>query len=705
MARWRWIGDASMRLRERAEQFSLFAGPLLLLVSGASMMWWSWGKWPDIVVDFGKEIYIAWQLAAGKTLYTDIAYFNGPLSPYLNSLWFSLFGVSFRTLAVCNIGIAALILAMLYRFLTTIASRIAATAAGLVFILLFAFGQFTVIGNYNYVCPITHEMNHGMALSLAAILFLSRYHTSHRVVWIAASGLALGLVFLTRAEFFVAAAAASLVGITLILRAERPGQRRRLALCACFLIPALAAPAIAFLVLSGWMSAGEALLGTLGNWPSVLRGEVTRLPFYRRGMGIDHPLANAARMLVWTFGYAALFGPIAVLAMRVRRSSRWSFALAVGGFVAVAGSLIFAGNAVAWENVARPLPLIMLGLMVVASSSAGPGVGRPANDRSSAIESAARLGKDPGAGLAARSSELWPVAVPTSRAMPVGNRSPALGSSGAGPTVSSLEPRSVSVPRSQTMPLGNRPLVLGAPGAGAGRAQPPSVLLLTLAVFALALLLKIVLHARIYHYGFAHAMPATLLTVAGLVEWLPAWIDRKGGSGAIFRTASLGAIFALTVFYLEGNADLFAKKTYQVGTGSDTILADERGRFAGEVLGELARRARPSDTLAVLPEGAMLNYLSRHRNSTPYPILMPTEMTMFGEDRLLAAFRAQPPDYIALVHRDTSEFGVPFFGRDYARRINSWITDAYDPVFQAGATPFRDTRFGILLLRRRTSSP
>ena len=120
-----------------------------------------------------------------------------------------------------------------------------------------------------------------------------------------------------------------------------------------------------------------------------------------------------------------------------------------------------------------------------------------------------------------------------------------------------------------------------------------------------------------------------------------------------------------------------------------------------ETLAELARRARPSDTLAVMPEGGFLNYLSRLANSTPYPILMPTEMTMFGEDRILDGFRAHPPDFVALVHRDTSAFAVRFFGRDYATRIYAWVADAYEPVFLAGAPPFRDERFGIVLMERK----
>ena len=90
------------------------AGPLVIAVVSVAMLVWLWRSWPDVLIDFGRELYIAWQLAEGKALYTDIAYFNGPLSPYLNSIWFRLFGVSLTTLIVCNIIIVTVLIVLLY---------------------------------------------------------------------------------------------------------------------------------------------------------------------------------------------------------------------------------------------------------------------------------------------------------------------------------------------------------------------------------------------------------------------------------------------------------------------------------------------------------------------------------------------------------------------------------------------------------------
>jgi hypothetical protein len=61
-------------------EWHAWVGPLLLIGTGAAMVWWTWGAWPDPLVDFGRELYVPWRLAQGGRLFTDIAWFSGPLS-------------------------------------------------------------------------------------------------------------------------------------------------------------------------------------------------------------------------------------------------------------------------------------------------------------------------------------------------------------------------------------------------------------------------------------------------------------------------------------------------------------------------------------------------------------------------------------------------------------------------------------------------
>src|SRR5437773_2397081 len=69
---------------------------------------------------------------------------------------------------------AALAVAV-YRSFTVFSDRLTAAAAGLVLLTLFGFAHLARVGNYNFICPYTHEATHGLALTVAMIIFLSRY--------------------------------------------------------------------------------------------------------------------------------------------------------------------------------------------------------------------------------------------------------------------------------------------------------------------------------------------------------------------------------------------------------------------------------------------------------------------------------------------------------------------------------------------------
>ena len=599
---------STLKLPARAV-LGVWAGPLVGLACGAAMLWWSWGTWPDVFVDFGRELYVPWQLSEGQTLYADIAYINGPFSPYLNSLWFRLFGVSLRTLVVANCAILAGLAALLYWLFNVVAGRIAATAALVVFLTLFACGQLIGIGNYNFICPYSHELTHGLALSLGALGSLRWYQRSRRPFCLALAGLLLGLVFLTKAEVFVAALLALVTGVVTTLWAERPAGRRLLTLAGLWLGGMVAPVVLAFGLLALAMPTGQALRGTLGSWASLFTAQITSLPFYRDGMGLLDPAASMRALLSCVMWYVALFGPVAAVALLLRRPGAWRPFLAGAAFVVVGLGLGWYWRRIAWLEVGRPLPLVMLVAGVVCLTL----FVRQRQNQQAAARNALRL---------------------------------------------------------------------------------------SLVVLGGALLGKMILNVVLSHYGFALAMPAALLLVTSLVAWLPALIDRLGGYGGLFRAAALAAIMAAVAVHLALVNLWFGRKTQLVGRGADVFRTDGRGVAANWAIDAIEQHAAKDQTLAVLPEGAMLNYLTRRRNPTPYISFMPLELLLFGEDRILASFKQNPPDFVVLCHKDTSEYGYRFFGRDYGQKLYRWIRRNYRRVSLLGAQPLRDEHPGILLLQR-----
>ncbi len=562
----------------------------------------TWRKWPDAIVDFGRELYAPWRLAEGDVLYRDLAWFNGPLSAYWNALWFRVAGVGFGTLIAVNAALVAAFSALLHRTLLRLSSPPVALVGTLFFLITFAFGQPFGLGNYNFLAPYSHEAVHGLVLAVAALAVLDAGERETSRLRAGTAGVLLGLAFLTKPEPFVAGLAGALVALAL----ERGGRGVRSG--SAFAMGLVLPPLAAWALLAGALPAGVAARGVLGAWPAVLTSEVARLPFYRGflGMGLDAPLVNLRAMSLWGAGFAGLVALGLVLG-RLLPAARGRAGAAVVALVAV---LVLARSSINWNDAGRPLPLILLGTGVA----------------------------------------LW-------RA------------------------------RSRSTDAGERRLL--------GRR-------LAFTVLALTLLAKTLLVAKLWHYGFVLAVPASLVVVMVLLRWLPSALERRGLPGATVGALGLGCLAAVGWHYGRISADAYEERQSEVGSGSDRFLADAHGDLVQRALVEVERHVPRDGTLLVLPEGIMIDYLARRRAPTKHLNYMPPETLLFGEDAMLAALQASPPDAVLLVHKNTSEYGFPFFGRDYGRAILAWVRARYAVIWTdpAGDPPLEPgSRFGISLLR------
>ena len=594
----------------------LLAGVVLGAIA-ATMLAWGWGTWPHAFVDFGRELYVPWRIAEGEVLYRDLAWFNGPLSAYANAALFALFGPGLWVLVSANLALTGLLSVLLYTGIARLADRTAAFVSTAVFLVLFAFDRIDAIGNDNYLTPYSHEVVHGLLLSLLAITAQDRLRARPRLAAAVAGGL-LGLVALTKAEIFVAAAAALVCALVLDAHARRrsrvPGPGAA-PVASIFAAAALLPGVLAFGLLSLAMPADAALRATLGAWPALVASDVTSQYFYRATIGVVAFGRNVTHLFHWSLAWAGVLLPLTLIGLRVRPAGREPFlganlAVAAGVFGAALVPVLYLGGALhaVWPEILRPLPVLLAVLCA-------------------------------GALLLA-----W--------------REP--------------DPGGVRVLRAAWL------------------------------VFAALLMLKIVLRVRLDQYGFALAMPATLLVIAALTCWLPVWVTSRGGDGAVARSAVLGVVAAVVLALLPGIGARFAERSVKVGSGRDAFLADERtGPVVDAALTALAGPGHEG-TLAVLPEGVMLDYLARRVNPTGHVNFMPPELLIFGEDRILEAFRRHPPDWIALTHKDTREYGVGFFGEGYGRALYGWVERHYEPRELFGDPPLSpESRFGIRLLRLR----
>lgn len=571
----------------------------------------SWRKWPDVLIDFGLQLYLPWKISTGSVLYRDVMYLTaGPLSQYYHALLFKIFGVSFRVIIFSNLLLTAGLLALLFRRFRTAADVLTATMVCLGIVLVFAFNQYGDIGNYNFIAPYCHEAVQGVFLSILALVCLSEWLTRERIGLAFAAGFCAGLVFLTKPEVFAA------LGLTmaggLILFAATKG-RARLVFAARSLATMLAAGALPFLGFllffhqsENWR---ESLRAAGFAWVPLLHGGVANGPYYRWCLGLDTPGFHVVAMLKQFFVIAAVVTAFAFL-FRRRMDKTLNRLLALAG-VAVVLAMASGFN---WGDCGRTLPvldLIFCGLLC-------------AN---------------------------------------YGNLS---------------------------------------------REKPVSFLLLW-SVFGFFLTAKLGLFCRIWHYGFILAMPAFASAVALLLWLLPRLLEQKFGVNPRLFRAAAGIVLLLgfTQLFVQSQM-IYRDKNIALGTGGDKMFVSAPkfnpvGAALQSALPWLEQHAPPDATLAVLPEGIMVNYLSRRTNPTRYLVWNPVEIAMFGQDNMTAVFERNAPDYIMLIHRDAAEYGVKFFGQqpEFGLKLMQWIRQNYEPVYLIGDEPLQTSAFGISILKRR----
>ena len=606
----RWT-EKFTRIRGLAWLDSNWAGLAVVAVAFVMAAAVSWRKWPDAIIDFGLQLYLPWRIDQGAVLYRDLHYLaGGPFSQYFNALLFKMFGVSFRTLIFANLTITAALLVLIYRRFLAAADRWTATTICLGIVLVFAFNEYQVVGNYNYLAPYSHELFQGLVISILAIALLSDWVNKQQIRYALMAGFCFGLVFLTKPEIFAALAAGAAAAFMLFYVTR--GRPDFLVKSAAVFLAAAVIPVLGFFLFFLRVEDGRASWhATAFAWAPLWLTPVAKSPFYLWCTGLDSPAFHLRQMVIHFFCITLL---VALYARLYQRRAGLGSARTVQLVLLI--PLLAAAGWFDWLNGGASLPLLGLtacGLLFANYQK-----------------------------LSGELEMTWP---------------------------------------------------------------------LLWSVFALVLLAKLGLFSRVWHYGFALAMPAAVTAIYLLFWLLPGLLDRKFDvDPRPFRLAVWLALMIGFGILFRDSETWYVAKTFAVGQGGDRMLAfDPQLNSAGAgvrlCLAWIEKNVPRDGTLAVLPEGTTINYLSRRANPTPCLDWSPTVLTVFGQAGMTAAFENHPPDYICLVERDTSEFGVGYFGHSpgYGVDLMRWIKENYQPVYLIGHEPLQNGMFGIEILKRLPS--
>jgi hypothetical protein len=571
----------------------------------------TWRKWPDMLIDFGTQLYIPWRILNGAVLYRDLFYFaGGPLSQYFNALLFKIFGVSFSTLIAANLVLTAAMIFLIYRRFLAAADVWTATLISMSIVFVFAFAEFTAIGNYNYITPYSHEIFHGLVLSTFAIALLCDWINKGKLWTAAAAGFCAGLVFLTKPDIFIALAITTIASF--VLFCLKRGQKELPKPLAVFAATAIVPSLFFFFYFHRVESPRDSLRSVIFGWLPLLHRTVTKSPFYIWCTGLDQPLAHLAMIAIY---FLCVVLVMAIYAFVLQRMKGWSWVRSpyIVLLVLMLPVLVWAVR-FDWVMCGWPLPLL---------------------------------------GLSACALMTWDYR----------------------------------------------------------RLEAPRVFPLLWSLFGLAALAKLGLLPRVWHYGFVLGMPAFVSSVYLLFWLLPNLLERKFSVPAVQLRILVGAVLLIGLANLFDQSQLmYARKGLALGNGGDQIITyntsdKNQGIKSQAIYAALLWTEKympPDATLAVLPQGIMLNYLTRHANSMPALDWNPTMFTVFGQAKMTDAFEKNPPGYVFIVEWDSSDFGVGYFGSapDYGQGLMQWIGTNYQQQLLIGNEPLKDGRFGIKILKR-----
>jgi len=246
-----------------------------------------------------------------------------------------------------------------------------------------------------------------------------------------------------------------------------------------------------------------------------------------------------------------------------------------------------------------------------------------------------------------------------------------------------------------------------------GPRHPSLNLRILFAVLAAALMARMVLNGRIFQFGYYQAAIAGTVIPAVLLGESSSWARVQRQGCAIIMTGFLTLLLPGILNLMAQSQRVWKMKTYAVGQGADRFYTfppriEPTGAIVRAVVESLSRQ--PGDhTLLVLPEGLMLNYLSRSRSPLA-PFIYFSVFTEGGrEAALVDELQRQPPDLVVIISCDLREYGIDRYGDAPGRGqlLLRWVAANYKVIGTVGGDPLDFRQRGAIILQRdatRTAS-
>lgn len=166
-----------------------------------------------------------------------------------------------------------------------------------------------------------------------------------------------------------------------------------------------------------------------------------------------------------------------------------------------------------------------------------------------------------------------------------------------------------------------------------------------------------------------------------IVIFLSKYVPCKFSENA--RTAWVNMVqwlcIAVIIGYFAGSFYRLAQqKVYTVKSPQGSITIRDVYPSQNELINYIKEKTPENARIVTLPEGALINFLAQRDSDNMYYYLIPVNIDIFGQDRVLNDFKKNPPDYFLMSDIMYGVYNVGAFC-DYASKVCDYIFSEYKP--------------------------
>ncbi len=163
----------------------------------------------------------------------------------------------------------------------------------------------------------------------------------------------------------------------------------------------------------------------------------------------------------------------------------------------------------------------------------------------------------------------------------------------------------------------------------------------------------------------------------------------------------LGFMLLVQAHYCAGQIGQWCDA--RIDTPQGTVYINEHdAKVLGPVIDYIQKNTPQDAYVLMLHEGVTVNFMTGRKTHKIYHNLPSVMIELFGEDKIVLDFIANPPDYIFITSHESSEYNQTKFGESYAKNIMTFIERNYKKArrFQGVSKHCEDDLYYIDMYQR-----